>query len=74
MGRRKQRNIKIREDRLSKLDRTKMEVAIWLLAKGTVEDRTRRSQPAPPKTDEVNQLSSNDVDSGELPGTPGPRT
>ena len=47
MGRRKPRNIKIREDRLSKLDETKMEVAIWLLAKKKVEDRTRRAQPAP---------------------------
>jgi hypothetical protein len=74
MGRRKERNIKIREDRLSKMDGTKMEVAIWLLAKGKVEDRTRRSQPAPPRSDEVNQPSGGDVDSGELPGTPGPRT
>ena len=48
MGRRKPRNIKIREDRLSKLDETKMEVAIWLLARGTVEDRTERSQPSSP--------------------------
>lgn len=54
MGRRKQRNIKIREDRLSKLDGTKMEVAIWLLAKGKVEDRTTRSQPAPPTSGVVN--------------------
>ncbi|HSZ06856.1 MAG TPA: hypothetical protein VK778_16835 [Solirubrobacteraceae bacterium] len=74
MGRRKQRNIKIREDRLSKLDGTKMEVAIWLLAKGTVEDRTRRSQPAPPKADAVNEPLGGDVDAGELPGAPGPRT
>lgn len=58
MGRRKQRNIRIREDRLDKLDVTKMEVAIWLLAKGAVEDRTRRSQTAPPRTD---------VDGGEQP-------
>ncbi len=52
-GRKKQRSIKIREDRLSKLDGTKMEVAIWLLAKGKVEDRTSRSQPAPPAGEEV---------------------
>jgi hypothetical protein len=51
MGRRKPHKIVIREDRLSKLDGTKMEVAIWLLAKGKVEDRTQRSQPAPPKSD-----------------------
>jgi hypothetical protein len=51
-----------------------MEVAIWLLAKGTVEDRTRRSQPAPPKADAVNEPLGGDVDSGGLPGTPGPRT
>ena len=56
MGRRKPRSIKIREDRLSKLDGTKMEVAIWLLAKGKVEDRTQRSQPTPPASDEVNNL------------------
>ncbi len=71
MGRRKQRSIKIREDRLSKLDGTKMDVAIWLLAKGKVEDRTKRSQPAPPASDEVNLPSSGDVDGGERPGTPG---
>lgn len=62
MGRRKHRSIKIREDRLSKLDGTKMEVAIWLLAKGKVEDRTQRSQPAPPIINEVNSASMNDVD------------
>jgi hypothetical protein len=67
MGRRKQRSIKIREDRLSKLDGTKMEVAIWLLAKGKVEDRTQRSQPAPPTRDEVNTPSVSDVDNGEDP-------
>jgi hypothetical protein len=61
MGRRKPRNIKIREDRLSRLDGTKMEVAIWLLAKGKVEDRTKRSQPAPPKRDEVD-IPGDDVD------------
>jgi hypothetical protein len=67
MGRRKPRNIKIREDRLSKLDGTKMEVAIWLLAKGKVEDRTERSQPASPKdrvdipVDDVNQDERPDV-------------
>jgi hypothetical protein len=64
MGRRKQRNIKIREDRLSKLDGTKMEVAIWLLAKGKVEDRTQRSQPAPPISDEVNS-SAHNVEAGD---------
>jgi len=60
MGRRKPRNIKIREDRLSKLDGTKMEVAIWLLARKKVEDRTQRSQPAPPPSDEVN-IPADDV-------------
>jgi hypothetical protein len=68
MGRRKQRNIKIREDRLSKLDGTKMEVAIWLLAKGTVEDRTQRSQPAPP-SNEVNNQPADAADHGELADT-----
>jgi len=53
MGRRKPHNIKIREDRLSQLDVTKLEVAIWLLARGKVEARTQRSQPAPPRTDEA---------------------
>jgi hypothetical protein len=71
MGRRKERNIKIREDRLSKLDGAKMEVAIWLLAKGKVEDRTQRSQPAPPTSDEVNPRSGGDGGRGESPGTPG---
>jgi hypothetical protein len=71
MGRRKERHIKIREDRLSKMDGTKMEVAIWLLAKGKVEDRTRRSQPAPPATDDVNLPTAGDVNAGELSGTPG---
>jgi hypothetical protein len=69
MGRRKHRSIKIREDRLSKLDGTKMEVAIWLLAKGKVEDRTKRSTPAPPIIDEVNSASVNDVDTDERPDT-----
>ena len=68
MGRRKHRSIKIREDRLSKLDGTKMEVAIWLLAKGKVEDRTQRSQPAPPTTDEVNR-QVDDAAGGEPPDT-----
>jgi hypothetical protein len=54
MGRRKPHNIKIREDRLSQLDVTKLEVAIWLLARGRVEARTQRSQPTPPSTDEAN--------------------
>jgi hypothetical protein len=67
MGRRKQRNIKIREDRLSKLDETKMSVAIWLLAKGKVEDRTKRSQPAPPTSDGVKLSTAADVDAGECP-------
>jgi hypothetical protein len=67
MGRRKPRNIKIREDRLSKLDGTKMEVAIWLLAKGKVEDRTKRSQPTPPTSDEVKSATGADVDAGESP-------
>jgi hypothetical protein len=69
MGKRKQRNIRIREDRLSKLDTTKMEVAIWLLAKGKVEDRTQRSQPAPPTTDEVVRPSRDDVDAASGPDT-----
>jgi hypothetical protein len=64
MKRRKPHNIKIREDRLSKLDGTKMEVAIWLLANGKVEDRTKRSQPAPPASDDVNDPVS-DKDNGK---------
>jgi hypothetical protein len=67
MGRRKQRNIKIREDRLSKLDGTKMEVAIWLLAKGAVEDRTKRSQPAPPNNNDVSSPPTDAADGGERP-------
>lgn len=70
MGRRKPHSIKIREDRLSKLDETKMEVAIWLLAKGKVEDRTQRSQPAPPTSDEVKTVSSAEVDRDQPPDTP----
>jgi hypothetical protein len=53
VGRRKPRKIRIREERLESLDTTKFEVAIWLLAKGVVEDRTRRSQPRPAKHEEV---------------------
>jgi hypothetical protein len=67
MGRRKPHNIKIREDRLSKLDGTKMEVAIWLLARGKVEDRTQRAQPAPPRTDEAKNPSVDDTAKGERP-------
>jgi hypothetical protein len=70
MGRRKPRSIKIREDRLSKLDGTKMEVAIWLLARGKVEDRTQRVQPAPPASDEVNS-PADDAGGGERPDTRG---
>lgn len=36
-GRYKDRHISIREDRLEKLDTTKFEVAIWLMAKSRVE-------------------------------------
>jgi hypothetical protein len=68
MGRRKSRSIKIREDRLSRLDGTKMEVAIWLLARGKVEDRTKRSQPSLPASDEVNSPAA-DVGGGERPDT-----
>lgn len=53
MGRRKPHKIRIREDRLENLDTTKFEVAIWLMAKGVVEDRTQRSQPSPAKRGEV---------------------
>ena len=67
MGRRKQRNIKIREDRLSKLDGTKMEVAIWLLARGKVQDHTHRSQPAPPSHGEAKNPAE-ELDGGEQPG------
>jgi hypothetical protein len=66
MGRRKPHKIVIREDRLSKLDGTKMEVAIWLLARGKVEDRTRRSQPAPPTKGEANSPVA-DIGGGERP-------
>lgn len=69
MGRRKPHKIKIREDRLSKLDGTKMEVAIWLLAKKMVEDRTQRSQPSPPAREGVNPPSG-DVDAGERSDAP----
>jgi hypothetical protein len=53
MGRRKPHKISIREQRLERLDTTKFEVAVWLLARGVVEDRTRRSQPAPARHEEV---------------------
>jgi hypothetical protein len=52
MGRRKPHKINIREQRLERLDTTKFEVAVWLLARGVVEDRTRRSQPAPARHEE----------------------
>ena len=65
MGRRKPRKIRIREERLERLDTTKFEVAVWLLAKGVVEDRTQRSQPKPAKHEEaVDQVISED---GERP-------
>lgn len=53
MGRRRPHKIRIREERLESLDTTKFEVAIWLLAKKLVEDRTQRSQPQPKKHEEV---------------------
>jgi hypothetical protein len=49
MGRRKEHKINIREERLESLSTEKFEVALWLLAKGKVEDRTQRAQPAPPR-------------------------
>lgn len=64
-GRRKQRKIVIREDRLSKLDGTKMEVAIWLLAKGKVEDRTHRSQPSPPRVEETEVSAPDETATGQ---------
>jgi hypothetical protein len=51
MGRRKAHKIKIREERLDTLDELKMSVAVWLLAKGRVEDRTKRIQPSPPESE-----------------------
>jgi hypothetical protein len=66
MGRRKPHSIRIREERLSKLDGTRMEVAIWLLARRKVEDRTQRSQPALPPSDEVN-IPTEDVGKDERP-------
>jgi hypothetical protein len=69
MGRRKQRSIKIREDRFSQIDVTKMEVAIWLLAKGKVEDQTQRSQPAPPTDEEVKLPPLKNADEPERPDT-----
>ncbi|HEV3321391.1 MAG TPA: hypothetical protein VG147_04270 [Solirubrobacteraceae bacterium] len=43
-----------------------MEVAIWLLARGKVEDRTQRSQPAPPR-DKVDISSVDAVNKDERP-------
>jgi hypothetical protein len=60
VGRRKPHKIKIREDRLESLDTTKFEVAIWLLAKGIVEDRTERSQPKPANHEVVDQVVKDD--------------
>jgi hypothetical protein len=69
MGRRKPHKIVIREDRLSKLDETKMSVALWLLAKGAVEDRTQRSQPAPPTRDVVDLPPAEGGDTDKRSGT-----
>lgn len=60
MGKRKPHKIRIREERLERLDTTKFEVAIWLLAKGIVEDRTQRSQPKPAKHEEVVDQTADD--------------
>lgn len=69
MGRRKPHKIVIREDRLSKLDGTKMEVALWLLARGKVEDRTQRSQPAPPRIDQEPDSLVDRTDADDEPQT-----
>jgi len=69
MGRRKPHKIKIREARLDRLDETKMAVAVWLLAKGKIEDKTQRSQPGPPKREEVDVPSAEPADTDELPDT-----
>jgi hypothetical protein len=67
VGRRKPHKIKIREERLENLDTTKFEVAIWLLAKGVVEDRTQRSQPKPANHREVVDQVVKDDGEGERP-------
>lgn len=53
MGRRKPHKIRVREERLEDLDIVKFEVALWLMARKIVEDRTQRSQPQPAKRREV---------------------
>lgn len=65
MGARKQRRIRVREDRLSPLDGTKMEVAIWLLAKRRVEDRTQRPQPSPPPVEDDHSTTNDGVIGGD---------
>jgi len=45
--RRRDKHIKVRGKRLSELDDTKLALAIWLLAREVVIDRTERPQPVP---------------------------
>lgn len=41
------RNIRIRGERRQHIDETKLSLAIWLLAKGIVEDRTKSKPDVP---------------------------
>ncbi len=40
MARKPTKNIRVRSKRLDQIDETKLALAVWLMAKGIVEDRT----------------------------------
>ena len=46
MARKPEKRIRIRSKRLEEIDDTKLALAVWLMAKGIVEDRTSRTDDA----------------------------
>lgn len=46
MARKPTKNIRVRSKRLDQIDETKLALAVWLMAKGIVEDRTAEDTDA----------------------------
>jgi hypothetical protein len=57
--RRREKRIKVRGKRLDQLDDTKLALAIWLLSREVVIDRTERAQPVPKSgSDDIDEAVS----------------
>lgn len=56
--RRRDKRIKVRGKRLNQLDDTKLALAVWLLSREVVIDRTERQQPLPKSdSDDLNKAA-----------------